>query len=108
MTSLLIFQFTVNLIRLVINLGLEYEDIEGIAIEVCEVLMQIDGYRGDVLCPGMVMNYGPHVSIQQVCMDGTPPPCPLYSRPSLSSLSSFSSLLSYDHTIYSNLTHSID
>ncbi len=54
-------QLAVEMIKLVINLGLEYEDIENIAIEICESLMTDDGYRGDIICPGVVTNYGPHV-----------------------------------------------
>ena len=45
-----------------INLGLEYEDIEAIALEVCEIVMAADNYRGDIICPGVVPSYGPHVS----------------------------------------------
>ncbi len=51
-----------DLVRLVLRLGLEYEDVEQIALEVCELLLQFEGYRGDIICPGVVPNYGPHVS----------------------------------------------
>ena len=62
MSVLNLFQIFVDLVRLVINLGLDYEDIEGISIQVCEVLLGFEGYRGDIICPGVVPNYGPHVS----------------------------------------------
>ena len=58
----MLFQLAVELIKLVIDLGLEYENIETIAIEVCEIIMANEGYRGDIICPGVVPNYGPHVS----------------------------------------------
>ena len=45
-----------------INLGLEYEDIEAIALEICEIVMAAENYRGDIICPGVLPNYGPHVS----------------------------------------------
>ena len=57
-----LFQIFVDLVRLVINLGLDYEDIEGIAIQVCEVLLAFEGYKGEIICPGVVPNYGPHVN----------------------------------------------
>ena len=61
----MLFQLAVELIKLVIDLGLEYENIETIAIEVCEIIMANEGYRGDIICPGVVPNYGPHVSTLQ-------------------------------------------
>ena len=57
-----LFQIFVDLVRLVINLSLDYEDIEGISIQVCEVLLEFEGYKGEIICPGVVPNYGPHVS----------------------------------------------
>lgn len=54
-------QLAVELIKLVIALGLEYEDIEDVAIEICGNVLEADGYRGDIICPGVVQNYGPHV-----------------------------------------------
>ena len=39
-----------------------FDDIRDPAIEVCYNVTAVMGYDGVVMCPGIIDNYGPHVS----------------------------------------------
>ena len=62
-TSFSPLQIFVDTVKLFIFLGLEYEDVEAVALEICEDLLAAEGYKGEIICPGVVPNYGPHASV---------------------------------------------
>ena len=44
-----------------LDLGLEYEDIRPVLIDVCEEALNSTGQRGDIVCTGVLDHYGPEV-----------------------------------------------
>ena len=42
--------------------GLEYADVRDELIVVCEGLFNATGLQGEIMCPGILDNYAPHVS----------------------------------------------
>ena len=44
----------------VLDLGLDFEDIRDIAVDVCYGIVE-GVYHPDLICPGIVDNFGPHV-----------------------------------------------
>ena len=50
-----------GLLKGVLDLGLEFEDLRDIAVEVCWGIVE-GQYHPHLLCPGIVDTFGPHVS----------------------------------------------
>lgn len=41
--------------------GLTFDDVRDLAVSVCLNVTVLMGYDGDVICPGIIDNFGPHV-----------------------------------------------
>ena len=62
MFAVIIFQAFVRGIQGFINQGLEFEDVRDFAVEICKnVTVIVKGYDGDIMCDGLIDNYGPPV-----------------------------------------------
>ena len=44
--------------------GLTFDDVRDFAVEVCKNVTVLLDYDGDVICDGMIDNFGPHVFIR--------------------------------------------
>ena len=46
-----------------ISEGLTFDDLRDQAITICYGVCDGMGYNGTIMCPGIIDNYGPHVSV---------------------------------------------
>lgn len=50
-----------TLLKSLVDQGLTYDDLRDEVVNVCTNLVEADGIRGDILCPGLMDIQGPHV-----------------------------------------------